>query len=202
MCRGISVSGYQWAPLPGNCLAARIADLTPDLQVFLSWGSTVNSLSPSVSFMLVWASLPPHLPSVCISHAVLTAPLELSTCPNQQSLISLKMRLRSSISSFTSSSLDLTVTTSSGLILQIYLIIALQALQVSSWSMAKFHWHGAWRSASKSCIHDHGSCKRDGRMRPLFHSLHKQKTCHPGSRRKLPPPAIGGPHLAHLELTK
>ena len=27
---------HQWAPFPGNWLAARIADLTPDLQVLLS----------------------------------------------------------------------------------------------------------------------------------------------------------------------
>ena len=53
--------------------------------------------------------LAPSLPPIFISHAVLTAPLERSTCPNQQSLISLKMRSRSSSSSFASSSLDLTV---------------------------------------------------------------------------------------------
>ena len=34
----------------------------------------------------------------------------------------------------------------------------------SSWSVAKFHWHGAWRSARKSCIHGQGSCKRGGGM--------------------------------------
>ena len=65
------------------------------------------------------------LPSTCISHAVLTAPQELSTCPNQQSLLSLRMRSRSSNSNFASSSLDLTVATSSALILQICLIMAL-----------------------------------------------------------------------------
>ena len=91
----------------------------------------------AVSSMLAWASIapsppippppppPPRLPSICISHAVLTAPLERYICPNQRSLLSLKMRLRSSSLSFGSSSLDLTVTTSFGLILQICLFMAL-----------------------------------------------------------------------------
>ena len=87
---------------------------------FHSWQSL------SVSFFHVSLGLPaPCLPSICISHAVLIAPLECSTCPNQQSLLSLKMRLRSSSSSFASNSLDLTVATSSGLMLQICLIKAL-----------------------------------------------------------------------------
>ena len=76
----------------------------------------------SISFSHVTA---PYLPSICISHAVLTAPLERSTCPNQPSLLSLKMRLRSSSSSFASSSLHPTVVTSSGLILHICLIMVL-----------------------------------------------------------------------------
>ena len=80
----------------------------------------------SVSFFHVSLGLPaPRLPSICISHAVLIAPLERSTCPNQRSLLFLKMRSRSSSSSFASYSLDLTVATSSGLILQICLIMAL-----------------------------------------------------------------------------
>ena len=117
-------------PFPGNWLAARIADLTPDLQVLLSWGSTVVSFhsgqSFSVSFFHVCLGLPaPHLPSICISYAVLIAPLEPATCPNQRSILSLKMRSRSSSWSFASSSLDLTLATYSGLILQICLIMAL-----------------------------------------------------------------------------
>ena len=79
-----------------------------------------------VSFFHVCLGLPaPRLPSNCISYAVLIAPLERATCPNQRSLLSLKMRLRSSSWSFASSSLDLTLATSSGLILQICLIMAL-----------------------------------------------------------------------------
>ena len=78
----------------------------------------------SVSFFHVSLGLPaPCLPSIPISHAALTAPLGHSTCPNQRSLLSLKMRSRSSNSSFASSSKDLTVATSSGLILQICLIM-------------------------------------------------------------------------------
>ena len=42
-----------------------------------------------------------------ISHAVLTAPLECSTCPNQRSLLSLKMRSRTSSSNFANSLIDL-----------------------------------------------------------------------------------------------
>ena len=134
---------HQWAPF-----AARIADLTSDLQVLLSWGSTFvhSRQSFSNSFFHVSLGLPvPCLPSICISHAVLTAPLERSTCLNQRSLLSLKMRLRSSRSSFASKSLDLTVATSSGLMLQICLIMALSLRcrfvlvsgQVSlAWSMA------------------------------------------------------------------
>ena len=64
--------------------------------------------SLSLSFFHVSLGLPaPRLPSICIPHAVLIAPLEHSTCQNQRSLLSLKMRLRSSSSSFASNSLDL-----------------------------------------------------------------------------------------------
>ena len=47
----------------------------------------------------------PQLPPTCISHAVLAVPQECFTCPNQRSLLSLKMRSRSS--SYARSSLDL-----------------------------------------------------------------------------------------------
>ena len=117
-------------PFPGNWLAARIADHTPDLQVLLSWGSTVASFhsrqSFSVSFFHVSLGLPaPRLPSICISHAVLTAPLERSTWPKQRILLSLKMRSRSTSSSFASNWLDLTVASSFCLMLQICLSMAL-----------------------------------------------------------------------------
>ena len=77
---------HQWAPLPGSWLAARMADFTPDLQVCLSRGSIAESFyslrSLSVSCSHVILGLPgPRFPSTCRSKAVLTAPLERSTCP-------------------------------------------------------------------------------------------------------------------------
>ena len=59
------------------------------------------------------------------SKAVLTAPLECSRCPYHRSLLSFRIRARSSMPSRTSSSLELVVTMSCGLTLQICLIIAL-----------------------------------------------------------------------------
>ena len=59
----------------------------------------------------------PRFPSTCMSKVVLTAPLERSTCPYQWSLLSFRMRSRSSMPSSTSSSLDLVVTMSCGLTL-------------------------------------------------------------------------------------
>ena len=58
-----------------------------------------------------------------MSKAVLTAPLDHSTCPYQWSCLSFRMRSRSSMPSRASSSLDLVVTMS--LTLQTSLIIAL-----------------------------------------------------------------------------
>ena len=82
--------------------------------------------SLSVSCFHVILGLPgPHFPSTCMSKAVLTAPLEHSTCPYHRSFLSFRMRSRSSMPSRTSSSLDLVVTMSCGLTLQICLIIAL-----------------------------------------------------------------------------
>ena len=65
--------------------------------------------------------------------AVLTAPLEHSTCPYQQSLLSFRMRSRSSMPSRASSSLDLVLTMSCGLTLQICLIIALSFCSRRLW---------------------------------------------------------------------
>ena len=71
--------------------------------------------------------------STCMSKAVLTAPLECSTCPYQRSLLSFRMRFRSSIPSHVSSSMDLMVTISCSLTLQICLIIALSFRCRSCW---------------------------------------------------------------------
>ena len=82
--------------------------------------------SLSVSCFHVILGLPgPHFPSTCMSKAVLTAPLEHSTCPYHHGLLFFRMRSRSSMPSRASSSLDLVVTMSCGLTLQICLIIAL-----------------------------------------------------------------------------
>ena len=67
----------------------------------------------------------PMLSSTRMSKAVLTVPLECPTCPYHRSLLSFRMRSRSSMQSQASSSLDLVVTMSCGLTLQICLIIAL-----------------------------------------------------------------------------
>ena len=126
-------------PLPGSWLAAHMADLTPDLQVCLSWGSIAESFhslqSLSVSCFHVIFGLPiPCFPSTCRSKAFLTAPLKRSTWPYQWSLLSFRMRSRSSMPSRTSSSLDLVVTMSCGLTLQICLIIAL-SFRCRFWSL-------------------------------------------------------------------
>ena len=60
-----------------------------------------------------------------MSEAILTAPLERSTCPYQRSLLSFRMRSRSSVPSRASISVDLMLAVSCGLTLQICLIIAL-----------------------------------------------------------------------------
>ena len=67
-----------------------------------------------------------------MSKAVLTVPLERSTCPYQWSLLSFRMMSRFSMPSRASSSLDLVVTISCGLTLQICPIIAL-SFRCSRW---------------------------------------------------------------------
>ena len=130
MCGGGRETATSVGSLPGSWLTACMAYLTSDLQVCLSWGSIAKSFhslqSLTVSCFHVILGLPgPCFPSTCMWKAVLTAPLELSTCPYQQSLLSFRMRSRSSMSSCASSSLDLVVTVSCSLTLQICLIISL-----------------------------------------------------------------------------
>ena len=91
-----------------------MADLTPDLQVCLSWGLIAKSFqslqSLSFSCFHVTLGLPgPHFHSTCMSKAVFTAPLERSVCPYHQSLLFFRMRSRSLMPSCTSNSLDLVV---------------------------------------------------------------------------------------------
>ena len=107
-----------------------MADLTPDLQACRSWGLMAKSFyslqSLSVScFHVILGLSGPRFPSTCMSKAVLTAPLERSTCPYHRSLLSFRMRSRSSMPSRKSSSVNLVLTMSCGLTLQICLIIAL-----------------------------------------------------------------------------
>ena len=151
-----------------------MADLTPDLHIFLSWGLIAESLhslqSLSVSCFNVILGLPgPRFPSTCTWKAVLTGPLEHSTCLYQWSFLIFRMSSRSSMPSRPSSSLDLVVT-SCGLTLQICLIIAL-SFCCRHWRFGfvngHSHWHGALRSAHKSCTHGHVSWKRGGVKKEL-----------------------------------
>ena len=103
----------------------------------------------SLSIGFIHVSLGLHAPPPCPQsayhkcHAVLIAPLERSTCPNQRSILSLKMRSRSSSSSFASNSLDRTVATSSGLIPQICLIIIALQVCLGQWPSFTGMEHGA-----------------------------------------------------------
>ena len=129
-CAGTGATSTSVGSLPGSWLAACMADLTPDLQIWGSIAESFHSLqSVFVSCFHVILGLPgSHFSSSCMSKAVLTALLECSTCPYQHSLLSFRMRSRSSIPSRASSSLDLVVTVSCPLTLQICLIIALSFL--------------------------------------------------------------------------
>ena len=122
-------------------------------------GYSLQSLS--VCCFHVILGLPgPCFPSTCMSKAVLTSTLERSTCPYLRSLLSFRMMSRSSMASCASSSMDLMVTMSCDLTLQICLIIALSsAADVGGLvlSMAKSHWHGALPCTHKSCTHGHVS---------------------------------------------
>ena len=140
-----------------------MADLTPDLQVCLSWGLMAKSFhslqSLSVSCFHAILGLPgPRFPLTCMSKAVLTAPLERFTCSYHRSLLSFRMRSRSSMPSRTSSSLDLTVTMSCGLPLQICLIIAL-SFRCRHW---RFGFVNGQVSLACSCTHGHVFWKRGG----------------------------------------
>ena len=127
----VQVQGQHPYPLPGSWLAARIADLIQDLKVCLSW--ELPLCNSSVICVHVILGLPgPCFPSTCIAKALSTAPLKGSICPYQRSLFSFRMRSRYSIQTCTSNSLDLVVTISCGLTLQICLIIAL-SIRCTHW---------------------------------------------------------------------
>ena len=131
-CSGkIHICAPSPAPIPPrSCLAAGMATFTPDLQLCLLWGSNAKSFyslqSLFVSRFYVILDLPSsRFPPNFRSQAVLTAPLEHSTCPYQLILFSFRIRSRSLMASRTSTSLNLMVTMTCGLTLQICLIIAL-----------------------------------------------------------------------------
>ena len=109
--------------------------------------SALCNPSLSAASMSSWASQAQafHQP-VC--QRLSTAPLERSTCPYHRSLLSFRMRSRSSF--------DLVVTMSCGLTLQISLIIAL-SFRCRRWrfGFVNGRWHGGLRSAHKSYTHGH-----------------------------------------------
>ena len=86
-----------------------------------------------------------------MSQAVLTAPLERSTSPYQRSLLSFRIRSRSSTPSCASSSLDLMATMSCSLTLLICLIIAL-SFRCKRWRFGVFNGHVtlAWSIALRT----------------------------------------------------
>ena len=140
-----------------------------------------------------------------MSKAVLTAPLERSTCPYQRSLLSFSMRSRSSMPSRASSSVDQMQAVFCGLTLQICLIIAL--------SFRCRHWRQGFVTGQVSlawsiALHTH---KLYTRPRVLKERWREERTgfnffqavfthvlvessqpplraCLLGSKRKLPPP--------------
>ena len=155
-----------------------MADLTPDLQVCLSWRLIAKSFHSLQSLSVccfhkfhVILGLPgPRFPSTCMSKAVLTAPLERSTCPYHRSFLSFRMRSRSSMPSCASSSLDLVVTMSCGLAdLSVWSLPYHFAADNGglALSVAKSCWHGALHSTHKSCTHGHVFWKRGGMKREL-----------------------------------
>ena len=164
--------------------------------------------SLSVSCFHVILGLPgPCFPSTYMSKAVLIAPLEHSTCPYHRSLLSFRMRSRSSMPSRTSNSLDLVVTMSCGLTLQICLIIALSFRcrrwrfgfvngQVSlAWTIVlRTQELYTWPCVLKERWHEERTSSRSSRR--FSHMLWLKVHCHLllracllGSKRRLPPQA-------------
>ena len=120
---------HQWAPfqIAGLLHAWQISHQISRYVYHEGWWPRASTLcNPSLSAVSMSLGFPgPRFPSTCMSKSVLTAPLECPTCPYHWNLLSFRMRSKSLMPSHTSSSLDLVVTTSCGLTLQICLIIAL-----------------------------------------------------------------------------
>ena len=169
----------------------------------------ISLQSLSVSCFHVILGLPgTHFPSTYMSKAVLTASLEHSTCPYQQSLLSFRMRSRSSMPCRASSSLDLMMTISCGLTLQIFLIIAL-SFRCRCWRFVDGQVSLAWSIALRTqelyrwphVLKERGG-KRELVAAPStspkwfshvlwlkVHSHQLLRVCFLGSKRKLPTPA-------------
>ena len=132
-----------------------------------SWISTHGSHSPSISSMLAWASLPPPPPppppAINVYHMLFW--LHHKKAPHAQTSQAF------SISKWgrgpQAQALPVPVAC---LPLPWPHLLAWYCRSVwswpyhdyhcaagSSWSVAKSHWHGAWCSTRKSCIHDYGS---------------------------------------------
>ena len=202
---GIGQHSHQWAPfqVAGLLHAWLISHQISRYVYHEGWSTLCN---PSVSCFHDILGLPgPRFPSTCMSKAVLIAPLEHSTCPYQWSLLSFRMRSRSSMPSSASSSLDLVVAMSWGITLQICLIIAL--------SFRCRCWKFSFVSAMEHCpphtraVHMATSWKKGGGKTELLsapwifsrqfshmlwlkvHSHRLLRAYLLGSKRKLPPPA-------------
>ena len=165
--------------------------------------------SITVSCFHVILGLPsPRFPSSYMSKAVLTASLERSTYLYQRSLLSFRMGSRSSMPSRAGSSLDLVVTMSCGMTLQICLIIAL-SFRCIRWRFGFVNDQVslAWSNALHTRAVHAATCLTREVMgeqvaapwissRRFLHALwlkvHSHwllRACLLGSKRKLPPPA-------------
>ena len=109
------------------CMHGRSHTRSPGVSIMRvdSWELPLSAIPLCQLFQVNLGLAGPCFPLTCMSEAVLTAPLERSTCPYQRSLLSFSMRSRSSMPSRASSSVDLMVAVFCGLTLQICLIIAL-----------------------------------------------------------------------------
>ena len=149
-----------------------------------------------------------------LSQAVLTAPLERSMCPYQLKLLSFRIRSRSSMPSCASSSLDLIVTISCSLTLQICLLIAL-SFRCRRWSFVNGLVSLAWSTQElytrTSFFKERWQEEITGSSSLNFfqtvshvlkvHSHWLLRACFLGRKMKLPPPAcqvrLGPPSVVY-----
>ena len=202
---------HQWAPLPGGWLAACMADLT--------------TRSPGVSIMRVdspelplsaipLCQLPPnHLrpPGPTLSNNLyVKGCLDCAVGAYQGSLLSFRMRSRSSMPSHASSSVDRIATVFCGFTLQICLIIALISLQMLEVGLCQWPSFTGMEHCTPHtrAVHTATCLEREKAGRENWYQLlellprwfshvfwsktHNHwllRSCLLGSKRKLPPPA-------------